>query len=191
MLWAMVSPSFPRDPDPGPAPDAPAVLGIEASGFGADSYPIEIGFVLPDGQSYCSLVRPAPGWTHWDPQAERVHRIPLATVIRHGRAVDEVATQLNARLNGLTVYCDGWAHDHVWLGVLFEAAKLSPSFRLENLRVLLSDREAAFWAIVKQQVTTEMRLQRHRASSDARILQNTLRRLRAPLTPRAARPAPG
>lgn len=172
-----------------PAPDAPAVLDIEASGFGRDSYPIEIGLVLPDGQSYCSLIRPIPAWTHWDAAAERLHRIPLATVIRHGRDVVEVATQLNARLHGLTVYCDGWAHDYTWLGVLFDAAGMSPSFRLDNLRALLTDREAAFWAIVKRQVTTEMRLQRHRASADARILQHTLMRLRGPLTRRAGRPA--
>ncbi|MES2228802.1 MAG: hypothetical protein V4540_13695 [Pseudomonadota bacterium] len=172
-----------------PAPEAPAVLDIEASGFGRDSYPIEIGFVLPDGQSYCSLIRPIPAWTHWDPAAERLHRIPLTTVIRHGREVVEVAAQLNARLHGLTVYCDGWAHDYTWLGVLFDAAGMSPSFRLDNLRALLTDREAAFWAIVKRQVTTEMRLQRHRASADARILQHTLMRLRGPLTRRAGRPA--
>lgn len=173
---------------PAAAPDAPAVLDIEASGFGHDSYPIEVGVVLPDGQGYCSLIRPAPTWTHWDPAAERVHRIGRATVIRHGRDPVEVATQLNQRLNGLTVYCDGWAHDYSWLGLLFDAAGLSPSFRLENLRALLTDQEAAFWAILKQQVTQEMRLQRHRASSDARILQHTLIRLRAPLTPRAAKP---
>lgn len=164
------------------------MLDIEASGFGHDSYPIEVGAVLPDGQAYCSLIRPAPTWTHWDPAAERVHRIDRATVIRHGRDPVEVATQLNERLNGLTVYCDGWAHDYSWLGLLFDAAGLSPSFRLENLRALLTDQEAAFWAILKQQVTQEMRLQRHRASSDARILQHTLIRLRAPLTPRATKP---
>ena len=164
-----------------PATDAPAVLDIEASGFGRDSYPVEVGFVLADGQSYCTLIRPAPTWTHWDPEAERVHRIPLETVIRHGRDVVEVATQLNQRLRGLTVYCDGWAHDYVWLNLLFDAAGLSPSFKLDNLRALLTDREAAFWNVVKKQITTEMRLQRHRASSDAKVLQRTLMRLRAPL----------
>jgi hypothetical protein len=174
-------------PEPFAAPAAPAVLDIEASGFGHGSYPIEVGFVLPDGQSYCSLIRPAPNWTHWDPAAERVHRIAQPSLIRHGREPGEVAAQLNARLQGLTVYCDGWAHDCAWLGVLFEAAGLSPTFRLENLRALLSDREAAFWSVVKQQVTTEMRLQRHRASSDAKILQHTLIRLRAPLPVRDAR----
>ena len=161
--------------------DAPAVMDIEASGFGQSSYPIEIGFVLPDGETYCSLIRPAPGWTHWDAEAERLHRITLETARKHGRDAREVAEVLNERLRGLTLYCDGWAHDYVWLNVLFEAAEMTPSFRLDNLRGLLTEREAAHWEVVKKQVTTEMRLQRHRASSDAKILQRTLIRLRAPL----------
>ncbi|CAM5780234.1 3'-5' exonuclease [Rhizobacter fulvus] len=178
---------------PLPAPDvadtAPAVLDIEASGFGRDSYPVEVGFVLADGQSYCSLIRPAPTWTHWDPDAERVHHITKEIVMRHGREVTEVATQLNERLRGLTLYCDGWAHDYVWLNVLFDAAGMAPTFKLDNLRALLTDKEAAFWNVVKKQITTEMRLQRHRASSDAKILQRTLMRLREPLTPRPKGPA--
>ena len=164
-----------------PALVAPAVLDIEASGFGRDSYPVEVGYVLADGQSYCSLIRPAPDWTHWDPEAEKVHHIPLQTAVTHGRDVQEVARQLNTRLDGLTLYCDGWAHDYVWLSTLYEAAGLNPSFKLDNLRALLTEQEAAFWNVVKRQVTTEMRLPRHRASSDAKILQHTLMRLRAPL----------
>ena len=54
----------------------------------------------------------------------------------------------------------------------------------ENLRVLLSEREAAYWDFLKRQVTQELRLQRHRASSDAKILQRTLMRLREPLPSR-------
>ena len=171
------------------ASDVPAVLDIEASGFGRESYPVEIGFVLADGQSHCSLIRPAPGWTHWDPAAEKVHRITRETLLRHGRDVVEVATRLNDRLHGLTLYCDGWAHDYAWLNVLFEAAGLTPAFKLDNLRVLLSENEAAFWSIVKAQITNEMRLPRHRASSDAKILQRTLMKLRAPPGHRDQRPA--
>ena len=171
---------------PPAAVDAPAVLDIEASGFGQNSYPIEIGFVLSDGETYCSLIRPEPGWTHWDVEAERVHRIPLEAARKHGRDAREVAQLMNDRLRGLTLYCDGWAHDYVWLNVLFEAAGLSPSFKLDYVRALLTDREAAHWGIVKKQVATEMRLQRHRASSDARVLQRTLIQLRAslPASPR-------
>ena len=91
-------------------PDAirvPGVLDIEASGFGRGSFPIEIGFVLPDGESFCTLIRPAPGWTHWDPAAERLHRISQATARSHGRDAREVSLLLNERLHGLTLYCDG------------------------------------------------------------------------------------
>jgi hypothetical protein len=166
------------------AQPAPGVLDIEASGFGSDSYPIEVGYVLPDGQAYCSLIRPQPSWTHWDPAAERVHRITLPTLQAKGRGVAEVAQHLNDHLHGQVMYCDGWAHDYPWLATLFEAAEMSPSFRLENLRVLLSEREAAYWDVLKRQVTQELRLQRHRASSDAKILQRTLMRLREPLPSR-------
>jgi hypothetical protein len=143
-----------------------------------------VGYVLPDGQTYCSLIRPLPNWTHWDPGAERVHRIAPATLRSSGRSVTEVAQHLNEQLHGQIMYCDGWAHDYTWLATLFEAAEMSPSFRLENLRVLLSEREAACWDVLKRQVTQEMRLQRHRASSDAKVLQRTLMRLREPLPSR-------
>ncbi len=162
----------------------PGVLDMEASGFGRDSYPIEVGYVLPDGQAYCSLIRPQPGWTHWDPAAERIHRITPAILKANGRAVTQVAQHLNDHLQGQTMYCDGWAHDYTWLATLFDAAKITPNFRLENLRVLLNEREAAYWDVLKRQVTQELRLQRHRASSDAKILQRTLMRLRDPLPSR-------
>lgn len=34
------------------------MLSIEASGFGRGSYPIDIGFVLEDGEARCMLVQP-------------------------------------------------------------------------------------------------------------------------------------
>jgi hypothetical protein len=168
-------------------PVAPAVLDIEASGFGQDSYPIEVGFVLADGETFCCLIRPAPGWTHWDAQAEQVHGISQETVLALGRDPRDVARLLNDRLRGLTLYCDGWAHDYVWLNVLFETVGMRPSFKLDNLRRLLTEREASDWAVAKQQVANEMGLRRHRASSDAKLLQRTLMRLRSPgATPNAA-----
>jgi hypothetical protein len=105
----------------------PAFLDIEASGFGRDSYPIEIGFVLPDGDAWCTLVRPEPDWTHWDPAAEALHGISRSLALRHGRPAVDVARELNRRLGGLTVYSDGWAHDYAWLALLFEAGGRSPS----------------------------------------------------------------
>lgn len=104
----------------------------------------------------------AANWTPGDPAAGKIHHISLATAITHGRKVADVARQLNDRLRGLTLYCNGWAQDCVWLNVLFEAAGLAASFKLDKLRGLLTEQEAAFWGIVKQQVATEMRLPRHR-----------------------------
>ncbi len=161
------------------AQDIPAVLDMEASGFGRASYPIEVGYALPDGQTFCTLIQPAPEWTHWDAGAEALHCIPRSAVLQRGRDVKEVAQHLNEQLGGRTVYCDGWANDYSWLAALFDAAGTRPAFRLEHLRTLLNERQAARWHGIKDQVTHELRLQRHRASSDARVLQITLQRVRA------------
>ena len=160
-----------------PAP-VPTMLDVEASGLGRNSYPIEVGYVLPDGHAYCTLVRPETHWTHWDAGAERLHRIPRAIIEARGLPALEVARKLNAQLSGQVVYSDGWANDYSWLGALFDAAELVPRFKLENLRTLLNETEADQWHVVKAQISSERGVQRHRASSDARLLQLTLQRLR-------------
>ncbi len=157
----------------------PTVLDVEASGFGRNSYPIEVGFVLPDGHAFCALIRPLEHWTHWDEQAARTHQIPRPLLEERGQNVAEVAQRLNADLRGTTVYSDGWANDYSWLGALFDAADMTPTFRLENLRKLLSESDAEQWHLVKAQVSAERGAQRHRASSDARLLQLTFQRLRS------------
>jgi hypothetical protein len=159
--------------DPGHPPLPPAILDIEASGFGLGSYPIEVGFVTSDGEPWCSLVRPEPDWQHWDPQAESVHGITREHLLQHGRSSCEIAQALNERLNGLTIYSDAWAHDYTWLNRLFDVADMRPHFKLDNLRVLLTDAQAAIWHDVKRSVFESLNMQRHRASADARLLQQT------------------
>ncbi len=161
-------------------PDAdalPCVIDVEASGFGRRSYPIEVGYVLPDGRAACMLVRPAEGWTHWDDSAERVHGITRSVLAQHGRDLREVAQTLNRDLAGLTVYCDGWAHDYSWLGALFEEAGLSPSFRLESVGKLLDEARLALLDEARRLAVAEMGLTRHRASNDARALQRAIARV--------------
>ena len=119
---------------------APTVLDIEASGLGRSSYPIEVGYVLPDGHAYCTLVQPEQDWTHWDDSAAALHRITRELLNERGLRAREVATLLNTQLAGQTVYSDGWANDFTWLNVLYEAAGMSPRFKLENLRSLLRRR---------------------------------------------------
>ncbi len=159
---------------------SPTVMDIEASGFGKNSYPIEVGYVLPSGHTYCTLVKPEPNWTHWDEQAAQTHNIPRELLAQRGMSAALVAQKLNADLRGQTVYSDGWANDYSWLGALYEVAQASPAFRLENLRLLLTDNEAERWHLVKAQISAERGAQRHRASSDARLLQLTLQRIRNP-----------
>lgn len=154
----------------------PCVLDIEASGFGRGSYPIEVGFVLPDGSAYCSLIRPDVSWTHWDCAAERLHGISRALLQRRGRSTAEVASALNARLAGREVYCDNWAHDYTWLARLFDAADLQPAFHLRHLRELLSEAAATGFDDARRAVAHGLQLQRHRASSDARLLQLSVAR---------------
>lgn len=156
----------------------PCVIDIEASGFGRRSYPIEIGYVRGDGRAYCTLVRPAPHWTHWDAEAERVHGIAREMLLLHGRDIGEVATRLNADLAGMTVYCDGWGHDYPWLGALFDEAELAPAFRLESVRTLLDEGLLVQLPQLQREALAELGAPRHRASNDARALQLAIGRAR-------------
>lgn len=156
----------------------PAILDVEASGFGRGSYPIEIGFVEPSGAMFCALILPDAEWQHWDVSAEALHGITRANLLAHGKPARWVASELNDRLRGLTVYCDGWGHDYAWLALLYESAGMQPSYHLEDLRSLLSEDEAARWHDVTLAVRHEQNLRRHRASSDARVLQLAIERVR-------------
>lgn len=155
----------------------PCVIDVEASGFGRGSYPIEVGYVLPDGQAHCTLIRPLPEWTHWDGGAANTHHIERESLLRLGRPAGDVARRLNADLAGRTVYCDGWAHDYAWLATLFEAAGSAPAFRLESVAALLDDARLARLPDTQQAARAELGVSRHRASSDARVLQIALARL--------------
>ena len=147
-------------------------LDIEASGFGRHGYPIEIGYVRDDGRSWCTLIRPHADWTHWDPTAERLHGITRDTLLLHGRTPVMVCRQLNEGLGGRTVYCDGWAHDYPWLARLYDAADMLPSFRLESVQRLLDDQARPRLDPALQRLRAT--LGRHRASADARVLQQAL-----------------
>jgi hypothetical protein len=152
-----------------------AVIDLEASGFGRGSYPIEVGFVLPDGSSWCSLIRPPTHWTHWDGRAELLHGLSREVLLSHGRSPQTVAAMLNSRLAGQVIYCDNWAHDYAWLAVLYDEADLRQSFRLQHVHSLLDDRRAGAWDAACAQARAGVAGQRHRASTDALVLQRALR----------------
>ncbi len=158
----------------------PCVIDIEASGFGRGSYPIEIGFVLPDGKAVCTLIRPLDGWTHWDGEAASLHGLSRELLLRHGRPAAEVAALLNRHLAGCSVYSDNWAHDFAWLALLFDGADTQPAFRLRHLRELLDDDQAAHWDGACAAARHRLPMARHRASNDARIVQQAIGALQSP-----------
>jgi hypothetical protein len=168
-----------------PHPPPLHIIDVEASGFGRGSYPIEVGFVLDDGRAHCTLIQPAAHWTHWDTSASALHGISRETLQRHGRPAAVVAALLNEQLAGQTIYSDAWAHDYAWLAILFEEAEMTPTFKLESVRVLLDEERLARLRETQRGALAAMGLDRHRASSDARALQLALRQLQNAAVPGA------
>lgn len=155
----------------------PIVLDIEASGLGRGSYPIEIGYVLANGCSQCFLIKPLTEWQQWSAEAERLHGISRAMLQTNGRDIVTVAETLNRSLVGQTVYSDAWGNDRTWLAQLFDCAERVQGFRLAALSELLDDVQLNLWSHTKQVVAEEMAIGRHRASSDAFLLQQTYLRI--------------
>lgn len=151
----------------------PIIIDIEASGIGAGSYPIEIGLALERGKTQCFLIKPEPGWDHWEPEGETLHGISRETLINHGRPAREVGNLLNDLLFGKTVYSDGWTYDQTWLHTLFKTIKLTPLFRIETLTRLLDETQLYEWDKMKINLIEEFGFQRHRATNDAILLQQT------------------
>lgn len=162
-----------------PSAERPLIIDVEASGFGGTSYPIEIGVALDDGHKYCSLVYPEPGWTHWDADAERVHRIPRDILESYGKPVRSVAETLNELLATRTVYTDGWVVDKPWLATLFHAARVEMRFRVSPLEMILSEPQMQLWHEEKDRVVATLELSRHRASHDAWVIQETYSRTKS------------
>ena len=154
----------------------PNIIDIEASGMGNDSYPIEIGVMLSNGHSYCALIYPDADWRHWDQQAEALHGISRETLLTNGKAIAQIAAELNELLADQTVYCDGWVVDKPWLTQLFQKSGAKPKFSLSALEMILKEPQMEIWAQTKAQVMQDLALTRHRASADARIIQETYAR---------------
>lgn len=159
--------------------NTPFIIDIEASGFGSTSYPIEVGVALNNGEKFCTLILPAPEWIHWDEEAEKVHRVSRDLLKRVGKPIQEVADWLNERLEGMTLYSDGWAFDKPWLITLFHAAGRQMKFTVSPLEAILSEQQMDIWYETKDKVTQEFDITRHRASNDAWIIQETFRQTQA------------
>ncbi|PLX85178.1 MAG: hypothetical protein C0617_05700 [Desulfuromonas sp.] len=160
----------------------PSIIDVEASGFGPFSYPIEIGLALSSGERFCTLIAPHPEWTHWDEEAEKEHEVTQEILTAHGRPLQAVAANLNEILEGQTIYSDGWVVDKPWVDKLFYMAGVPCKFSVSALELILSEPQMDIWHTAKNRVITDMDLKRHRASSDALIIQETYARTLARTT---------
>lgn len=160
------------------APYCPTIVDLEASGFGSYSYPIEVGVVTSAGDAFCQLISPPKEWTHWDQEAETLHGITMGVLRQHGQPVYEVANKLNQKLYGTTIYSDGWVVDKPWLIKLFSAAKISMQFTISPIEVLLDESQMNMWQLTKEDIVKELKLTRHRASADAKVIQETFMRIK-------------
>ncbi|MEO9944197.1 MAG: hypothetical protein ABJH28_05415 [Paraglaciecola sp.] len=151
----------------------PTIIDIEASGFGAASYPIEVGVINDAGERFCCLIKPHSDWVHWDKQAESLHGISRQLLNEKGESVQSVCRQLNQFLQGQVVYSDGWVVDDTWLIKLFHAAGVVMQFQVSSLEMILNEPQMSLWHATKDKLFREMQVQRHRASSDAALIQNT------------------
>ena len=100
----------------------------------------------------------------------------LAPYEVHGEAAGEVLERPWGERSFYAV--DAWGNDLAWLGKLFDAAELVPAFRLESVRSLLDDDEAAAWHAAKEAALAETCRSRHRASRDADVLRRALMRVK-------------
>ena len=151
----------------------PIIIDVEASGFDPMSYPIEVGVALEDGTRYSTLIKPVDEWTHWDPTAEKLHHIQQENLLSNGKTVRGVALKLNELLHEKTVYSDGWVVDKPWLENLFYRAGVDRSFFISPLEMILSEKQMERWHGVKNTMIAQLNPERHRASCDAWIIQQT------------------
>ena len=151
----------------------PTISEVESSGVGASSYPIEVGVINQSGKKFCNLIKPQNDWTHWDARAESLHGISRQLLAQKGLPVQEVCLQLNQFLMGQTVYSDGWVVDDTWLIKLFNAAKVVMQFHVSSLEMILNETQMSQWHSTKDKLFQKMKEPRHRASSDAALIQNT------------------
>lgn len=151
----------------------PNIIDVEASGFGVQSYPIEIGVINQFGEKFCRLVKPQKSWLHWDESAESLHGISRELLRHKGVPITTLCHDLNDFLQQQTVYSDGWVVDQPWMIKLYSQAKVEMTFKLSPLEMILNESQMALWHDTKEQMSNIMNVRRHRASSDAALIQST------------------
>lgn len=157
----------------------PIFLDCEASSLSEISYPVEIGFCLPDGTVRAYVIRPEWDWNDWDFNAESMHGLSREEITREGLPADHVARLLNEALRGTVVYSDAPGFDGFWLERLFEASTEEMQFRIEHFDALFPKLDANHIAAQSQLARFSVAERQHRAAADVKFLIELYRLLRA------------
>lgn len=117
-----------------------AFIDLEASGLGARSWPIEVGWCCPGGKPRSFLIKPDADWEMdaWDLKAEQLHGVKRAALDQHGDPPEVVCAALNAALQGHIVYSDAPDWDGFWLYRLFQAGGVKQAFALSDFGEVFS-----------------------------------------------------
>lgn len=144
-----------------------AFIDLEASGLGAASWPIEVGWCFPGSEPEAFLIAPAENWLDeaWDEQAEALHGVSQKTLQKKGEPINDVCRHLNKALAGADVFSDAPDWDAFWLYRLFSASDEKQGFPLKDFGELLREfsPEKVSAAISSASQTTP---HRHRARED-------------------------
>jgi hypothetical protein len=101
-----------------------AFIDFEASSLGRHGYPIEVAWILEDGNSESFLILPIAKWTDWDPAAEAIHGISREQLVAEGVPTGIVAERLVGALEGQEVFASAPSWDGKWLSALLRSAGL-------------------------------------------------------------------
>lgn len=153
-------------------------IDVEASGFGAGSYPIEIAFAKSATEVESHLVAPPDNWHHWSDAAERLHGITREQLLTEGLPPKAITQWLNRSLMSQTLYSDAWHYDFSWIHCLFNEVDVLPEFKIASIEEILTEEQSKLWAICKADVAASMQLIPHRAANDVKILMATYRAIR-------------
>ena len=109
-----------------------AFIDLEASGLGAASWPVEVGWCFLDGAPTSMLVRPDENWPDdaWDPAAAALHGLTRGELKKRGAPAQTICNAMNEALAGAVVYSDAPDWDGFWLYRLFSAAKARQAFQV-------------------------------------------------------------
>jgi len=99
-------------------------LDFEASSLSDQSYPVEVAWVFQDGRPESHLIRPAPGWTDWSPEAEAIHGLSRTMLEEEGQPHDVVAARMIEALSDHELFASAPSWDGKWLSVLLRGAGL-------------------------------------------------------------------